>query len=367
MSEEEVAPELSSEGLEDITKSGFKVEVKKKEADIPPPKVLEGAFIAEPYTRGRVYESVLDTIGATPLVKLPRMTEKYALEATVLLKLEFFNPLASVKDRIGFAMIEAAERNGQITPGKTIIVEPTSGNTGIALAFICANKGYKLILTMPESMSIERRKMLRYFGAEIILTPAEQGMSGAIKRAKEILLSSQDAFIPSQFMNPNNPKIHEETTAHEIWTDTNGAVDVLVAGVGTGGTISGVSRALKKHKPELRSYAVEPKDSPVISGGEPGPHKIQGIGAGFIPDNYDETVVDSVIQVSNQQAFATAQEVAKLEGIPGGISTGANVAAAMEAARMPENKGKTIVTFACSFAERYISTDLFEDINSLDK
>lgn len=364
MSEEEVAPELEAPEEGTIGYSGFKKEVKKKEADIPPPKVAEGAIVAEPYTRGRVYESVLDTIGGTPLVKLPNLTNKYALEATILLKLEFFNPLASVKDRIGYAMIEAAERTGQITPGKTTIVEPTSGNTGIALAFVCANKGYKLILTMPESMSLERRKMLRYFGAEIILTPAEQGMSGSIKKAKEILLTSPDAFMPSQFMNPNNPKIHEETTAHEIWTDTKGAVDVLVAGVGTGGTISGVSRVLKKNKPELRAYAVEPKDSPVISGGDPGPHKIQGIGAGFIPDNYDSNIVDSVIQVSNQQAFATAQELAKLEGVPGGISTGANVAAAMEAARMPENKGKTIVTFACSFAERYISTDLFEDINS---
>lgn len=365
MSEEEVPPELDS-GAIDVVNSGFKKEVKKKEADIPPPKTIDGPIVAEPYIRGRVYESILETIGGTPLVKLPKLSEKYALEATVLLKLEFFNPLASVKDRIGYAMIEAAEQTGQIQPGETVIVEPTSGNTGIALAFVCANKGYKLILTMPESMSLERRKMLRYFGVEIVLTPAEQGMSGSIKKAKEILLSSPDAFMPSQFLNTNNPKIHEETTAQEIWKDTDGSVDVLVAGVGTGGTISGVSRALKKNKQDLRAYAVEPKDSPVISGGDPGPHKIQGIGAGFVPDNYDESVVDSVIQVTNQQAFATAQELAKLEGIPGGISTGANVAAAMEVARMPENKGKTIVTFACSFAERYMSTDLFEDINSLD-
>lgn len=366
MSEEEKAPELEAPEEGTLGFSGFKKEVKKKEADIPPPKKADGPLITDPFARGRVYESVLDTIGGTPLVKMPNLSTKYALEATILLKLEFFNPLASVKDRIGFAMIEAAERTGQLKPGETIIVEPTSGNTGIALAFVCANKGYKLILTMPESMSLERRKMLRYFGAEIILTPAEQGMSGAIKKAKEILLSSEDAFMPSQFMNPNNPQIHEETTAQEILKDTNGAVDVLVAGVGTGGTISGVSRVLKKSKPELRAYAVEPKDSPVISGGDAGPHKIQGIGAGFVPDNYDESVVDSVIHVTNQQAFATAQELAKIEGIPGGISTGANVAAAMEAARMPENKGKTIVTFACSFAERYISTSLFEDISSVD-
>ncbi|MFP4313212.1 MAG: cysteine synthase A [Alphaproteobacteria bacterium] len=366
MSEEEVAPELDADGLQDVVNSGFKTEVKKKEEDIEKPKKSEGPIVAQPFSRGRVYESVLDTIGGTPLVKMPRLSEKYALEATILLKLEFFNPLASVKDRIGFAMIDAAEKTGQITPGQTLIVEPTSGNTGIALAFVCANKGYRLILTMPESMSIERRKMLRYFGAEIILTPAEQGMSGAIKRAKEILLSSEDAFMPSQFENPNNPQIHAETTAEEIWNDTNGNVDILVAGVGTGGTISGVASVLKSKKPDFRAYAVEPKDSPVISGGDPGPHKIQGIGAGFIPENLDQSVVDATLQVTNQQAFATAQEVAKLEGIPGGISTGANIAAAMEAARMPENKGKTIVTIACSFAERYISTPLFEEINSLD-
>lgn len=367
MSEEEKAPELEAVDSNAMLHSGFKQEVKKTEAEIEKPKKAPAALVTEPFARGRVYESVLDTIGGTPLVKMPRMTEKYALEATILLKLEFFNPLASVKDRIGFAMIEAAEKTGQITPGKTVIVEPTSGNTGIALAFVCANKGYPLILTMPESMSLERRKMLRYFGAEIVLTPAEQGMSGAIKRAKEILLSTEDAFMPSQFENPNNPQIHEETTAQEIWNDTNGQVDIFVAGVGTGGTISGVGRVLKEKKAETRIYAVEPKDSPVISGGDPGPHKIQGIGAGFIPENLNKDIIDATLHVTNQQAFATAQEVAKLEGIPGGISTGANIAAAMEAARMPENKGKTIVTIGCSFAERYISTDLFEDISSVDQ
>ena len=367
MSEEEVPPEMEAPKEGDLGFSGFVPSKPKKEIVVEVPKKAEGPLVQAPRTHGKVYGSMLETIGGTPLVHMPKLTEKYALEATVLAKLEFFNPLASVKDRIGFAMIEAAEQHGQITPGKTTIIEPTSGNTGIALAFICANKGYKLILTMPESMSLERRKMLRHFGAEIILTPAELGMSGAIKKAKELMYESDDAFIPSQFNNPNNPQIHEETTAEEIWADTQGKIDIFVAGVGTGGTITGVARSLKKKKPEFRAYAVEPKDSPVISGGDPGPHKIQGIGAGFIPENLDTDIIDSTIHVTNQQAFATAQELAKLEGIPGGISTGANIAAAMEVARMPENKGKTIVTIACSFAERYISTDLFEEFSSIDQ
>lgn len=324
-------------------------------------------LVTKPQARGKIYNSILDTIGNTPLVRVPRFTEKYMLEATVLAKLEFFNPIASVKDRIGFAMIESAEREGKITPGKTLIVEPTSGNTGIALAFVCANKGYRLILTMPESMSIERRKMLRFFGAEIVLTPAELGMSGAISRAKEIVADSEDGYMPSQFDNPANPQIHRETTAEEIWTDTAGNVDILVAGVGTGGTLSGVSSVLKSKKPGLRTYAVEPKDSPVISGGTPGPHKIQGIGAGFIPANLDTKLVDATVQITNQQAFATAREVARIEGIPCGISSGAAFAASIEVARMPENKGKTIVVIVPSFAERYISTDLFEEIDSSKK
>ena len=325
---------------------------------------IEGKIVETADARGKIYDSILQTIGNTPLVRVPRFTEKYGLEATVLAKLEFFNPIASVKDRIGYAMIEAAERAGRITPGKTVVVEPTSGNTGIALAFVCASKGYKLILTMPESMSIERRKMLRYFGAEIVLTPAETGMSGAINRAKELLKEHEDSYMPSQFDNPANPQIHSETTAEEIWTDTGGNVDILIAGVGTGGTLSGVASNLKQKNSGLRAYAVEPKDSPVIAGGNPGPHKIQGIGAGFIPTNLNTDLVDATVPITNNQAFATAQEVAKLEGIPCGISSGAAFAAAIEVARMPENKGKTIVVMVPSFAERYISTDLFEEIDA---
>lgn len=328
------------------------------------PAPMNGKIVEKAPSRGKIYDSILDTIGNTPLVRVPRFTEKYGLQATVLAKLEFFNPVASVKDRIGYAMIEAAERMGQITPGKTLIVEPTSGNTGIALAFVCASKGYRLILTMPESMSIERRKMLRYFGAELVLTPAEGGMSAAIRKAQEIIADNPDSFMPSQFDNPANPQIHRETTAEEIWADTAGHVDILVAGVGTGGTLTGVASVLKQRKPGFRVYAVEPKDSPVISGGEPGPHKIQGIGAGFIPENLDTKLVDATVQITNNQAFATAQDVAKLEGIPCGISSGSAFAAAIEVARMPENKGKTIVVMVPSFAERYISTALFEEIDS---
>lgn len=358
---EEAPPKLKVGGVE------FKADEKKAKTTANSDEEhvkIEGKIVETHEARGKIYDSILQTIGNTPLVRVPKFTEKYGLEATVLAKLEFFNPIASVKDRIGFAMIEAAERAGRIAPGKSVIIEPTSGNTGIALAFVCAAKGYKLILTMPESMSIERRKMLRYFGAEIVLTPAETGMTGAINRAKELLQEHEGSYMPSQFDNPANPQIHSETTAEEIWTDTSGNVDILIAGVGTGGTLSGISGNLKKKKPGFRAYAVEPKDSPVISGGNPGPHKIQGIGAGFVPDNLDTNLVDATVQITNNQAFATAQEVAKLEGIPCGISSGAAFAAAIEVARMPENKGKTIVVMVPSFAERYISTDLFEEIDT---
>lgn len=322
----------------------------------------ENALCPNAEYRGRIYENMLDTLGNTPLVRVPKFSEKYGLEADLLVKLEFFNPIASVKDRIAFGMVEAAERAGQIKPGVTTLVEPTSGNTGIALAFVAASKGYKIILTMPESMSLERRKMLAFFGAELVLTPADKGMKGAIDKAAEIVAATPNSFTPGQFINPANPQIHRETTAEEIWNDTNGGVDIFVSGVGTGGTITGTTQVLKTRKDSLRSYAVEPKGSPVMSGGEPGPHKIQGIGAGFIPDIVDMDLIDGVVQIDNDVAFETAREVARLEGLPAGISTGANLAAAVEVARMPENKGKMIVTIGCSFAERYISTPLFEGL-----
>ncbi len=312
--------------------------------------------------RGRVYDSILDTIGATPLVRVPRFTAKYDLQADILAKLEFFNPIASVKDRIGFAMIEDAERAGKIEAGKTVLIEPTSGNTGIALAFVAASKGYRLILTMPESMSIERRKMLQFFGAELILTPKEKGMSGAIAKAEALLEEHENSFSPSQFDNPANPQIHRETTAEEIWKDTNGKVDIFIAGVGTGGTLTGTSQILKERNPNLKVYAVEPEESPVISGGQPGPHKIQGIGAGFIPSILDTGLIDGVIKVDSDTTLETAREVARLEGIPCGISSGAAFAAAREIAQMPEHKGKAIVTIIPSFAERYISSPLFDGI-----
>ncbi|MCB9983244.1 MAG: cysteine synthase A [Rhodospirillales bacterium] len=315
-----------------------------------------------PESRGKIYDHFLDTIGATPLVRVPKFKAKYGLEADILCKLEFFNPVSSVKDRIGFAMIEAAERAGKITPGKSVLIEPTSGNTGVSLAFVAAAKGYRLILTMPESMSLERRKMLRYLGAELVLTPTEKGMKGAIEQAKHILAEHENAFMPSQFDNPANPQIHSETTAVEIWNDTDGGADILVAGVGTGGTISGISRVLRAKKAEFKAYAVEPAESPVISGGDPGPHKIQGIGAGFVPENLDTTLIDGVIQVSSEEAITMAREVARLEGIPCGISSGAAMAAAKKVAQMPENKGKQIVVILASIAERYISTALFEDL-----
>lgn len=300
--------------------------------------------------------SIGSTIGATPLVKLNRVAA--GLPAQVFAKLEFFNPLGSVKDRIAASMIEAAELEGRITP-KTLIVEPTSGNTGIALAFICAAKGYRLCLTMPESMSIERRKLLAHLGADLVLTPGPQGMAGAIEKAREILASDPNAFMPDQFANPANPRIHRETTAEEIWRDTEGRADILVAGVGTGGTITGISQVMKARKPSFRAVAVEPADSPVLSGGAKGPHKIQGIGAGFVPQVLDRTVIDEILTVTNDAAFETARELAKMEGILCGISSGAATWAALEIARRPESAGKLIVAILASTGERYISTELF--------
>jgi cysteine synthase A len=303
------------------------------------------------------FASIIDTVGNTPLVKINHTT--VGLDADIYLKCEFFNPLSSVKDRIGKAMIEAAERAGKLN-AKSIVIEPTSGNTGIALAFVCAAKGYRLILTMPETMSVERRVLLRMLGAEIVLTPGPKGMPGAIARASELVEEyGADAFMPQQFENPANPEVHRQTTAEEIWAATDGQIDAFVAGVGTGGTITGVSEVIKSRR-ELYTVAVEPEASPVISGGKPGPHKIQGIGAGFIPKNCNVDVIDDIIQVSNEDAFAVARELSEKDGILGGISTGANVWAAMQLAKRPEMAGKTIVTVGCSFGERYLSTPLAE-------
>jgi len=312
--------------------------------------------------RGRIFSSITETIGDTPLVRLARLPQQAGVKADVLLKLEFFNPLSSVKDRIGVAMIEALEKQGKIAPGKTTLVEPTSGNTGIALAFVAAAKGYKLILVMPESMSLERRKMLMILGAEVVLTEAAKGMKGSIARAQEIVNSDPSAIMPQQFENPANPDIHRRTTAEEIWNDTAGKVDVVIAGVGTGGTITGVGQVLKARKPAVRMVAVEPEDSPVLSGGQPGPHKIQGIGAGFVPAILDRGVIDEVVTISNETAFETARKLARTEGIPVGISSGAAVAAAFEVGIRPEMAGKTIVVIIPSFAERYLSTALFEGL-----
>ena len=309
--------------------------------------------------RGKVYDSIAETIGHTPLVRLTKTTKAAGVKAEILLKLEFFNPLSSVKDRIGVAMIDALEASGKIKPGKTVLIEPTSGNTGIGLAFVAAARGYRLILTMPETMSIERRKILAHLGAELELTPAAGGMGAAIERANALLKSTPDAVQPSQFENPANPLVHELTTAQEIFNDTGGKLDALVVGVGTGGTITGCARMLKPKVKGLKVYAVEPEGSPVLSKGEKGPHKIQGIGAGFVPAVLDRTLLDGVLTVSNDAAFETARRLAKVEGIPGGISTGANVAAALELAARPEMAGKIIVTFAPSSAERYYSSDLF--------
>src|SRR6201995_403916 len=312
--------------------------------------------------RGRIYNSITDTIGNTPLVRMRRMTKEAGVHADILLKLEFFNPLASVKDRIGVAMIEAMERDGIISPGKSTLVEATSGNPGFALAFFAAAKGYRLILVMPESMSLERRKMLLILGAEIELTEAAKGMKGAIARAHELVAAIPNAVIPQQFENPANPEIHRLTTAEEIWNDTDGKVDIVISGVGTGGTITGVGQVLKAKKPSVKMIALEPEDSPVLSGGAPGPHKIQGIGAGFVPAILDRKVIDEVITISNETALETARQAARLEGIPVGISSGAAIAAALEVGARPENEGKTIVTIIPSFAERYLSTALFEGL-----
>ena len=315
----------------------------------------------QPEFRGRVYDSIIETVGATPLVRLHRLPKEAAIKADILAKLEFFNPLASVKDRIGVAMIEALEAEGRIRPGVTLI-EPTSGNTGIALAFVAAAKGIRLILVMPESMSMERRKMLKLLGAELELTPAEKGMRGAIVRAEEMLKEINESIMPQQFQNPANPAIHSATTAEEIWRDTGGAVDVVVAGVGTGGTLTGVGAVLKARKPTVRMVAVEPEDSPVLSGGKPGPHKIQGIGAGFVPQVLDQSLIDEIITIGNETAFEMARQAARLEGMPCGVSSGAALAAAMEVGQRPEMAGKCIVVIIPDFAERYLSTPLFEGL-----
>ncbi|BCM16295.1 cysteine synthase A [Mesorhizobium sp. J8] len=314
--------------------------------------------------RGRVFNSITETIGDTPLVRLDKFAREKGIVANLLAKLEFFNPIASVKDRIGVAMIEALEEAGKIAPGKTTLIEPTSGNTGIALAFAAAAKGYKLILTMPETMSVERRKMLALLGAELVLTEGPKGMKGAIAKADELAATLPNAIIPQQFENPANPEIHRRTTAEEIWNDTNGEVDIFVAGIGTGGTITGVGQVLKKRKPSLQVVAVEPEASPVLSGGQPGPHKIQGIGAGFAPKILDTSIYDEIVRVSNEDSVANARLVARLEGVPVGISSGAALQAAIVVGSRPENKGKNLVVVIPSFAERYLSTILFDGLGA---
>jgi cysteine synthase A len=322
----------------------------------PPPVKLD------PAGKGRIYESILDTIGNTPLIRVRRFAAEYGVVADMLLKLEFFNPLGSVKDRIALGMIIDMENEGRIEPGKTTLVEPTSGNTGIGLAFVAASRGYKLILTMPESMSIERRKMLAIMGAQVELTPREKGMRGAIERANEFLATIPGSVMPSQFDNPSNPAIHDRTTAEEIWKDTEGQVDFIISGVGTGGTFTGCGRTLKPRRPGLRMVAVEPEKSPVLSGGQPSPHPIQGIGAGFIPANMDTSYIDEVQCVSNERAIELARKIATLEGVPVGLSSGAALGAAIEVGKRPENAGKKMVVIIPSFAERYLSTVLFEGI-----
>jgi cysteine synthase A len=325
---------------------------------------MPNAYDASRYARagrGRIFPSVLDLIGDTPLVALPRLSAELKPLGEVVAKLEFFNPMASVKDRIGVSMVEQMEADGVLTPGATI-VEPTSGNTGIALAFVAAAKGYKLILVMPESMSVERRKMLVLLGARLELTPAERGMRGAVARAQELLAEIPGSVMPQQFENAANPLIHRISTAEEIWNDTAGRVDAVVSGVGTGGTITGIGQVLKARKPGLRMVAVEPENSAVLSGGQPGPHKIQGIGAGFVPGILDRGVIDDIVQVSNDDSFAMARKAAAVEGLPVGISSGAALTAAFELASRPEYEGKLIVTIIPSFAERYLSTALFDGL-----
>ena len=311
--------------------------------------------------RDKIYDSVVDTIGATPLVRIPRIAEAEGCKAELVAKLEFFNPLASVKDRIGNAMISAAEAEGRIGPG-SVIVEPASGNTGIALAFVCAARGYRCILVMPDSMSQERRKMLALLGAELVLTPAADRMPGAIAKAQEIVDTTDKAIMLQQFQNPANPEVHRNTTAEEIWADTNGEIDVFVAGVGTGGTITGTAEVLKARKPDVHVVAIEPEDSAVLSGGPAGPHMIQGIGTGFIPDILNVDIFDEVLPIANETAFATARKLARIEGIPVGISSGAALAAAFEVGARDEMAGKLMVVLLPSFAERYLSTALFEGL-----
>ena len=311
--------------------------------------------------QGRIYGSILETIGATPLVEIPRLAERHGVKARILAKCEFFNPLSSVKDRIGRAMIDALERDGKLKPGG-LLVEPTSGNTGIALAFVAAARGYKLVLTMPETMSVERRRVLRLLGATLELTEGAKGMKGAIAKAEEIVAGTPGAVMPQQFQNPANPAIHRATTAEEIWADSEGAVDCFISGVGTGGTITGVGQVLKPRKPSLRVVAVEPDESPVLSGGQHTPHKIQGIGAGFVPDILDRSVIDEIVKISSSTAIETSRALARNEGIPGGISSGASIAAALEIGKRPEAAGKTVLAIVPSFSERYLSTALFEGI-----
>ncbi|MBK1623262.1 cysteine synthase A [Afifella marina] len=312
--------------------------------------------------RGRIYNSITETIGDTPIVRLDKLAKEKGVKANLLAKLEFFNPIASVKDRIGVAMLEALERDGKAKPGETTLIEPTSGNTGIALAFAAAAKGYKLILVMPETMSIERRKMVALLGAELVLTEGPKGMKGAIAKAEELLEQTPNSVMPQQFDNPANPEIHRKTTAEEIWNDTGGAIDALVAGIGTGGTITGTGQVLKERKPDIRIVAVEPADSPVLAGGNPGPHKIQGIGAGFAPKVLDTSVYDEIIPATNDESFEYARLVAQLEGVPVGISSGAALSAAVKLGQRPEFEGKNIVVIIPSFAERYLSTPLFEGL-----